>query len=201
MFDNITINAHSSIRIDLEGTVLYFDPFRIEDEAHDADIIFLTHPHYDHYSPEDIEKIRKPETIFVTPYDIYIDQRVSLVPGSTTLVKGIKAETVPAYNIGKAFHPKDNGWLGYVVEYKGTRMYVAGDTDATPEAGAVRCDVALVPVGGTYTMTAEEAASLVNAIRPRCAIPTHYGSIVGTPEDGEKFKKLVDKDIEVVLKI
>ncbi len=201
MLDNITINAHSSIRIGLEGTVLYFDPFRLDASPHDADIVFITHKHYDHYSPEDIEKVRKPETIFVTPYDIYPEQRVALVPGSTTLVKGIRAETVPAYNLNKDFHPKDNGWLGYVVDCKGLRVYVSGDTDATPEARQVRCDVALVPIGGTYTMTAEEAAELINEMRPRYAIPTHYACIVGERSDGDRFKALVDPSIEVILKI
>ncbi len=201
MLDRITVNTQSSIRIGLEGAVLYFDPFRIDGQPHDADIIFITHKHYDHYSPEDIEKVSKPETIFVTPYDLYLEQRVSLVPGSSTLVKGIKAETVPAYNIDRPYHPKDNGWLGYIVHCGGQRIYVAGDTDATPEAMAVSCDIALVPIGGTYTMTPEEAADLINTIKPKVAIPTHYGSIVGRLEDGERFLELVDPDIEVLLKL
>ena len=122
---------------------------------------------------------------------------ILLTPGDQQDIDGITIQAVPAYNRLKPFHPKRNGWNGYVVTMDGVRYYVAGDTDAMKELSSVSCDVALVPVGGTYTMTAKEAAKLINEIKPLVAIPTHYGSIVGKPEDAEVFRKYVDPEITV----
>jgi len=195
----IEINCHSSIKI-TKGKIIYIDPFKIEKESHDADIILITHDHYDHYSPEDIEKVTTNETIVVAPKTMKALNKMKNVilvePSKTYEVRGIKIETIPAYNNNKQFHPKNNKWVGYIIEIEGTRYYIAGDTDITPENKQVKCDVALVPVGGTYTMTAEEGAELVNMIKPKIAIPTHYGSIVGNKEDGEKFQKLLNAEIE-----
>lgn len=206
MNPNITVNAQSSIRIECAGKVIRFDPFRIMGEPHDADIIFITHEHYDHFSPEDIRKVSKPGTVFAAPEHMEkqlaaqgFTNTVLLAPGETKTVQGIPAEAIPSYNILKPFHPKSAGNLGYVITADGQRIYVAGDTDATKEAKAVQCSIALVPAGGTYTMNAKEAAALVNTIRPQLAVPTHYGSVAGKPGDGETFRSLVDAGIETKL--
>jgi len=195
----IEINCHSSIKI-TKGKTIYIDPFKIEKESHDADIILITHDHYDHYSPEDIEKVTTNETIFVAPKTVKVLSKMKNVilvePSETYDMEGIKIETIPAYNINKKFHPKDSKWVGYIVEIGGTRYYIAGDTDITPENKNINCDVALVPVGGTYTMNSQEAADLVNRINPKIAIPTHYASIVGDRGDGLKFKELIKPEIE-----
>ena len=207
MLDKITINAHSSIRVGGER-VLYFDPFLVTEEPHDADVIFFTHSHYDHFSPKDYTKLAKSDTIFVAPSSMAgdlkkagIENAILLEPNTTMEIAGVPVETVPAYNIGKLFHPRKNNWLGYVVTVDGQRLYVCGDTDDTPDARKVKCDVILIPVGGTYTTTAKEAASLVNYLNPRYAVPTHYGSAVGKSGDGAKFAGLVDDGITVVIKI
>jgi len=198
----IEINCHSSIKIS-KGKTIYIDPFKIEKESHDADIILITHDHYDHYSPEDVEKVTKNNTIIVAPKTVKalskMKNTVLVEPNKTYEVQGVKIETIPAYNINKQFHPKENQWVGYVIEVEGTRYYIAGDTDITPENKQVKCDVALVPVGGTYTMTYTEAAELVNLIKPAKAIPTHYGDTVGEKEDGEKFRNLLNPEIECML--
>lgn len=201
----ITVNAQSSIRIGGDQ-VLYFDPFRITDARKDADIVFITHPHFDHFSPADIARVCKPETVFIAPESMAaelksagITEPVLMKPGKSKTISGIAVETVPAYNISKQFHPKQNGWLGYIVTVGGKRIYAAGDTDATKEAAAVQCDIALIPIGGTYTMNPAEAAELVNRMRPQIVIPIHYGTIVGNPGDGAAFAKLVAPGITVSL--
>lgn len=201
----ITVNAQSSIRIGGDQ-VLYFDPFRITDARKDADIVFITHPHFDHFSPADIARVCKPQTVFIAPESMAaelkaagITEPVLMKPGEIKTISGIAVETVPAYNISKQFHPKQNGWLGYIVTVGGKRIYAAGDTDATKEAAAVQCDIALIPIGGTYTMNPAEAAELVNRMRPQIVIPIHYGTIVGNPGDGAAFAKLVAPGITVSL--
>lgn len=207
MLEKITINTHSSIRIADE---IYIDPFKIESAAHNADIILVTHSHYDHFSPEDIEKVAKSDTILVIPESMKADAPksgikaeniVTLTPGQCTSICGIPVEAVPSYNINKPMHPKKNGWLGYVVTVKDTRIYIGGDMDATPEGKSVKCDIAMIPIGGTYTMNAKEAAELVNAMQPKIAIPTHYGSIVGSLNDAQTFAELVNGSIKVCTKL
>ena len=201
---NISVNTQSSIRIG-GSAVLYFDPFQIKGETHDADIILITHDHYDHFDPDSIRKIRKEHTVIAAPSGMKQELQkaagdcalVLMAPGDEQNIGSIKIQAVPAYNRLKPFHPKRNGWVGYSVLMDGVRYYVAGDTDAVRELSSVECDVAMVPVGGTYTMTAKEAAKLINEIRPQVAIPTHYGSIVGKPEDGDVFRKYVDPEITV----
>ena len=207
MISQISVNEQSSIRI-AGSSVIYFDPFRIRNSAHDADYVFITHAHFDHFSPEDIRKVCKPDTTYVAPETMAdelnkagITDAVLLKPAVSVQVGEIAVETVPAYNQLKPFHPKKNGWLGYVITVGGQRIYVAGDTDATKEAKSVSCDIALIPAGGTYTTDAREAAALVNTIHPGTAIPTHYGSVVGKPEDGDVFAKHVDAGIQVALKL
>jgi len=201
---NISVNTQSSIRIG-GSAVLYFDPFQIKGETHDADIILITHDHYDHFDPDSIRKIRKEGTVIAAPSGMKQELQkaagdcalVLMAPGDEQNIGSIKIQAVPAYNRLKPFHPKRNGWVGYSVLMDGVRYYVAGDTDAVRELSSVECDVAMVPIGGTYTMTAKEAAKLINEIRPQVAIPTHYGSIVGKPEDGDVFRKYVDPEITV----
>ena len=207
-YDNIKVNTQSSIRI--EGTkVIYFDAFQIKEEPHDADVICVTHAHYDHFDTESIEKIRKQNTVFIAPAGmadeigkiIKKEQLFLVAPGEVLEIDDLKLEIVPAYNKLKPFHPKHNKWVGYILEMGGTRYYIAGDTDAVKDLHDIKCDVALVPIGGTYTMNAKEAAELINKIKPTAAIPTHYGGIVGKPEDEELFRKLVNPEIRVVKKI
>ena len=204
MLENIEVLCHSSIKINKEK-IMYIDPFRINKNYNDADIIFITHDHYDHYSEEDIDKIKKQDTIIVAPKKLFTkilekgfekDNIITVEPNKKYNVKGINFETIPAYNINKQFHPKENAWVGYIIELEGVKYYIAGDTDITPENKEVKCDVAFVPVGGTFTMNYKEAAELVNEIKPKIAIPIHYGSIVGTEQDAIDFSKLLNSDIE-----
>lgn len=181
--------------------IIYFDPFQIK-TGPKADIIFVTHPHYDHCSPEDIKKIAKEDTIIVTEKDSakMLTGKIEIIKvGEEKTVKGIKVKAVPAYNIGKTFHTKDKGWLGFVVEVEGVKIYHAGDTDFIPEMKDIKTDIALLPVSGTYVMTADEAVSAALTINPQIAIPMHYGSIVGSEKDAEKFAKALEGKIEVIV--
>lgn len=203
MLDNISV-FHSSIRI-VGSKTIYFDPYKVEENHNDADVIFVTHEHFDHYSPEDIDKVIKDDTIIVAPQSMAskLDyENVLLVdPEKEYEVCGIKFSTVWSYNVGKPFHPKKNCWVGYLVSLDDTIYYVAGDTDVTEEAKAVKCDVAMLPCGGFYTMNVKEAASLANIIKPKIAVPTHYGSVAGSKEDGDEFVSLLEDGIQGVVKI
>ena len=191
MLENIEVLYHSSIRINKEKTI-YIDPFKINENYNDADMIFITHDHYDHYSEEDIDKVINENTTIIIPEELLTkllrkginkNAIITVEPNKNYMVQGIKFETISAYNTNKTFHPKENGWVGYIIIINGIRYYIAGDTDITEENKQVKCDVAFVPVGGTYTMDFKEAASLINEIKPKIAIPIHYGSIVGTEQD------------------
>lgn len=205
MKEEIEVLCHSSIKIKLGETIIYIDPFNIKDKVNDADIILITHSHFDHFSIEDIEKVKKENTTMLLPQETYNTsveaeklgkEIITVEPNKQYSIKEIKIETIPSYNKNKKFHPKENKWVGYIIEYNTTRYYIAGDTDITEENQKVKCDVALVPIGGTYTMEYKEAAELINSIKPKIAIPIHYGEIVGQKEDAEKFKKLVNPEIE-----
>jgi L-ascorbate metabolism protein UlaG (beta-lactamase superfamily) len=204
MLEYIEVLCHSSIKINKEK-VIYIDPFKIDKNYNDADMIFVTHDHYDHYSEEDIDKIKKEDTIIIAPEELLTkllrkgfrkDSIITVEPNKKYMIQGMKFETIPAYNTNKQFHPKENGWVGYIIEIKGVRYYIAGDTDITEENRRVKCDVAFVPVGGTYTMDFKEAATLVNEIKPKMAIPIHYGDIVGTKQDAIDFSKLLHPEIK-----
>lgn len=208
--DQIEVFTQNSIRIRGNGKTIYIDPFRMKEEPHDADYVFITHDHYDHFSPDDIVRVSGNNTVLVLPAKM--EKKASKIPvkfGKTQTVKpgnkyemdGLEFETVPAYNIIKPFHPKSSEWVGYVFLVDGKRIYVAGDTDATKEAEDVSCDAALVPIGGTYTMDASKAAGLINVIRPEIAIPVHFGTEVGNPEDADAFANLVKEPVKVVNKI
>lgn len=209
MLENIEVLCHSSIRINKEK-VIYIDPFKINKNYNDADIIFITHDHYDHYSEEDIDKVIKEDTTIVIPKDLLkkllkkgINKNAIIVaePNKEYETQGINFNTIHAYNINKKFHPKENNWLGYIITINNVKYYVAGDTDITDENRKVKCDVAFVPVGGTYTMDFKEAARLINEIKPKIAVPIHYGSIVGTEQDARNFINLLNSEIKGVILI
>ena len=210
MTENITVYKHNSIGIKCDIGMVYIDPFEMTESPKDAAFILITHDHYDHFSPDDIAKVAGPNTVLVVPEKMKskagkaagLVSRIETVnPGESYDMDGLKLETVPAYNIMRPFHAKSAGWVGYIIETGGKRIYAAGDTDATKEVKAVKCDIALVPIGGTYTMDAKKAAELINEMQPEVAIPVHYGAIVGKPSDGEAFAQLVKEPIKVELKI
>lgn len=206
----ISVNTQSSIKIKGQKTI-YLDPFKIKENYHDADIIFITHDHYDHFDIESIEKVSSSNTVYVMPKKMngclktlkIDDNRIILViPNTEYEIQGIKFITIPSYNLNKNFHPKENGWTGYVLSLENKKYYIAGDTDNIEELSKLKklkIDVYFLPIGGTYTMTKEEAAILVNQNKPNLVIPTHYGSIVGDMNFGPEFQKLLDKDISCYL--
>ncbi len=209
MTENIEVFTQSSIRITgREGTV-YLDPFQMREEPKDADYILITHDHYDHFSPEDIEKTSSGKSTLIVPEKMLDKaQKVAGIvgkiytanPGTCHNIDGLEFDTVPAYNNLKPFHPKGAGWVGYILHIDGKRIYIAGDTDMTKDNRDVKCDIALVPIGGTYTMDAKKAAELINSIRPSVTIPIHYGSIVGREKDAEVFAANVKDPIKVEIK-
>lgn len=201
--------AHDTFRI-AGSKVLYTDPFRIKNPD-EPDVILLSHEHADHLSPEDLDKVMAPKThVVASPLcreglkGVKAAKVEFLMPGDQTTVEGIQIKAVPAYNLnkfrspGNLFHPKDSHGAGFIFTMDGTTVYYAGDTDHIPEMKAFRCDIALLPVSGTYVMTAEEAAQAAADINPRIAVPMHYNSIVGTEADAQKFKSLV-KNCQVAI--
>ncbi len=170
------------------------DPWKVKGDLK-ADVILVTHSHYDHLSIEDINRISKPDTVAAGPADVTseIDEikTMTLRAGDIVNLPGISVTAVPAYNKNKSFHPEGNGWLGYIIEMDGEKIYIAGDTDLIPEMDSVKADIVIVPVGGTYTMNASEAAEAVNIIGPGVAIPYHYGDIVGDNTDADLFASYV----------
>ncbi len=193
--ENITWLGHSSILIEKEGHNIYIDPWKIKTGGNKADIILITHSHHDHFSPEDINKITGKDTVIAGPSDtlekIQVGDKRPFVPGNEADLGWVKIAGVPAYNVNKSFHPKANMWLGFLIKFPEASIYIAGDTDFIPEMNQIRADIAILPVGGTYTMDAEEAAHAVNIIHPGVAIPVHFGDTVGSKADAEKFASLV----------
>lgn len=200
MLEGIEWLGHATFKLAKGGKTVYIDPWKIRSKD-TADLICITHSHYDHLSVEDIKKLQGKDTVIVATADSAktIPGNAKIVkPGDKVEVNDIKVEAVAAYNVNKQFHPKANGWVGYIITLPdGTRFYHAGDTDYIPEMKDVKTDIAVFPVGGTYTMDAQEAAKAANAIRPKLAIPMHWGTIVGSERDAETFKK--NCQVEVVI--
>jgi L-ascorbate metabolism protein UlaG (beta-lactamase superfamily) len=186
--------GHSAFRIEDGLTQIYIDPFKLPSNLPDADIVFITHAHYDHFSAEDIAMIKKDGTIIVATKDITSKigkGTITVVPGQNYTIGSLKVMTVPAYNTDKKFHPKGNNWVGYIITLSnGQKIYHAGDTDFIPEMREIITDIALLPCGGTYTMTAKQAAEAANIFRPKVLIPMHWGEVVGSKADAEEVKKL-----------
>jgi len=194
--------AHDTFRV-AGSRVIYTDPFKIARED-PADIVLLSHEHFDHLSPDDLKKVCTPETTIVASpackeglQNVKSKEKHFIEPGKKQIVGGVAIEAVPAYNInkfrepGKPFHPKEAQGVGFVFEMDGTRVYYAGDTDFIPEMKSIQCEIALLPVSGTYVMTVDEAAKAAQTINPKIAVPMHYGAIVGTDDDAKKFKSMV----------
>ncbi len=201
VLNNITWLGHDGFEISTGKTRVVIDPYQIE-AREPADILLITHPHFDHCSVEDIEKISKASTVIVTEAEcakkLSGDVRV-VKPGDRLTVSGIEIEVVPAYNTNKDFHPKANHWLGFILTIDGIRIYHAGDTDLIPEMNDLSVDIALLPVSGTYVMTAAEAVEAARKIAPKVAIPMHYDAIVGSRDDAATFKDALEGVCEVVL--
>jgi len=193
--------GHASFRISHEDTVVYIDPWKLKDAPHDADLVLVSHSHHDHYSPEDVNKVSGPDTKLVGSNDVVLEGGAgqAIVPGLTLEFDDVRVQGVPAYNSSKQFHPKGNQWVGFVVEIGGKRIYYAGDTDLIDEMKTLKdIDVALFPVGGTYTMSAAEAAEAIGHIKPKLAVPYHWGDIVGSVSDAESFAEKAGCEVKVL---
>jgi len=205
MLGNLHWLGHSSFRLDA-SKVIYFDPWKISGDSKKADIIFISHEHFDHFSLEDVRLISSKETVIVT--DKTVSRKLekeksnykeikALSPGDNVEISGIKIQAAASYNLNKPFHSKESKNLGFIVTIDGVSIYHAGDTDNIPEMKDYRCDIALLPVSGTYAMTSQEARQAALAIKPKTAIPMHYGDIVGSVKDAQNFKDLLQGKIEV----
>jgi L-ascorbate metabolism protein UlaG (beta-lactamase superfamily) len=182
--------GHASFRIDGSKSVVYIDPWKLTSAA-PADVVCITHSHFDHLSVEDVEKVRQPSTVIVGPPDCatgFGSSFKSISPGKSVTVGDVTIEAVPAYNTDKEFHQRGQNWVGYVVTLDGFRIYHCGDSDLIPEMSDVSVDVALIPIGGTYTMTVQQAAEAAKRINPKVAVPMHCGDIVGTLDDRQAFQ-------------
>ena len=198
----------SALRWKGDARVVYIDPWGLDGDLPEADLILITHAHQDHFQPDEIKKVQGRKTTIVAPADVARELSgtvKSVKPGERIDAAGIKLETVPAYNIVEGRqqnHPKQNNWVGYLLQLGGRTYYHAGDTDNLPELQRLKTNVAFVPVGGTYTMDVGEAASLVKAMRPEIAVPMHFGFFpgVGVAGDGERFKSAAAPINVVVLR-
>ena len=197
--ERITWLGHASFRIDGNKSTVYIDPWKLT-EAKPADLVCITHSHFDHLSVEDVEKIRQQSTVIMGPADCqatFGPAFKEISPGASHTVGDVTVEAVPAYNTDKDFHPRASNWLGYIVTVDGVRVYHTGDTDVIPEMKDVQTDVVLIPVGGTYTMTVRQAVDALKSINPKVAVPMHCGDIVGTLNDRDALK--AESDYSVVI--
>lgn len=203
---DISINTQSSIRIEKEKTI-YFDPYKIEEKVNDADYIFITHNHYDHFDIDSINNIKKETTKLIVPLSMKEEVNnivnssniLYVLPNNEYKIDDISFKTTYSYNVNKEFHKKEDNFVGYILNLDGIKYYVAGDTDSLEENKELNVDVALIPIGGKFTMDYKEAADFINTIKPKKVIPTHYGSLIGAKELGNEFAQLVDNAIECEL--
>lgn len=205
IINNVSIEwlGHASFKVS-DDVIIYIDPYILPEGAEKADLILVTHEHFDHCDPNRINQIRKDDTVIVTTSACAnkLKDVITVKSGDKLNVRGVPIEVVPAYNVEKPYHPKGRG-VGFVFEIHGLRIYHAGDTDFIPEMKNLReIDVALLPIGGTYTMDEEEASEAVKAINPKIVIPMHYNYIENTEADPIKFKSLAsEKDPRVEVRI
>lgn len=196
--------GHATLMVKGEGRVIYFDPFTLPMNPERADLVLITHDHYDHCDPGKVDMIKKPDTVIVTTEKSArkLSGNVKTIfAGSTLEERGIRILAVPAYNIGKLFHPRGSG-VGFVIDVGGIKVYHAGDTDFIPEMSDIKTDIALLPIGGTYTMNEDEAVKAALAIKPKVVIPIHYGQIEGTDANPESFREKVrEKNSEIDVRI
>jgi len=193
--------GHASFKICHEDVVIYIDPWKLKESAHDATLVLVSHSHSDHYSTEDVARVSGPNTKLIASADVVAKQKggEAILPGVTVELEGVKVTGVAAYNPNKQFHPKQRNWVGFVIEVGSKRIYYAGDTDLTEEMKAVKdIDVTLLPVGGTYTMNGSEAAEATKYIKPKLAVPYHWGDIVGSRSDAEQFAKLAECEVKIL---
>lgn len=207
MLDNIEVFSQSSIKIK-DNKIIYFDPFQVNYKYNDADIIFITHDHYDHFDIKSINNVINENTIIVVPSSlvnqiekVFNNKIVEVIPNKEYCILGVKFKTIRAYNINKSFHPKENNWVGYLITSQEKKYYIMGDTDDTKDARDVKCDVLFVPIGGTYTMDYNEAAEYTNFVNPKIVVPIHYGSIVGSSNYANYFKEKINENIIVEIKM
>lgn len=202
MAANITWLGHASFKINTEGLSIYIDPWKIE-QSEKADLVLITHSHFDHLSAEDVKKIHKETTDIVVTKDgaSKVKGKVKGVePDQDFTLQDIRIKTVPAYNIDKPHHPREKGWVGYIIQAGGISIYHSGDTDLIPEMEKINPYLALLPIGGTYTMDVEEALEAAHRLNPHIAIPMHYGDIVGSSSDGEKFAEECEVEVKLLRK-
>jgi L-ascorbate metabolism protein UlaG (beta-lactamase superfamily) len=211
LIDAVEWLGHSGFRIRADRTTIYIDPYRVAPDATPADLILVTHGHYDHFSPRDIEALSRKETWLIAPAAVAEQaggRVISIAPGEVVepeFARGVAIRGVAAYNTskrdadGKVFHAREAGWVGYDLNIRGERLYHAGDTDVIPEMDEVSgVDVALLPVSGTYVMTAEEAAEAARRIQPRVAVPMHWGQHIGTKQDAQRFADLTPVPVAIM---
>lgn len=205
MLKDVKVLYHSSIVL---YDNMYIDPYKIENETHNAKYVFITHSHYDHFDIESIEKIRNEDTIFFVTNDckekllkIGVGEKriITVLPDEIYRFNKIEVNVIAAYNIDKEYHPKENKWVGYLIKISGISYFIPGDTDQNEDNENIKCDVLFVPIGGTYTMDYKQGAIFANYIKPKYTIPIHYNSIVGKKEDAEEFAKLLDHRINCLI--
>ncbi len=202
MSDFIKWYSNSTFKLKCDGRVIYIDPYKMNLSQYEtADLVLITHDHFDHFSIDDIKKVSGEKTSYIAPFSCG-----ESLPGNTKIVTagdkfiedGVEIEVVPAYNTNKEFHPKSYGGVGYIINANGKRIYHSGDTDLIPEMKSFKVDIALLAISGTYFMNPEEAAEAANLINAELSIPMHFGDVIGTEADAEKFKSLVNGAVKIL---